>query len=107
MATYLNQRDGGSPSADTPNSLRQNKASTVKFWLVLRCTDYLAIVDESRPTDENQKASEKNRKINLGSLTQLVECLLCKQDVRSSILLGSTIEDVVTARHGFCSLRRQ
>ena len=25
----------------------------------------------------------------------MVECLLCKQDVRSSILLGSTIEDVL------------
>ena len=34
---------------------------------------------------------EKQRKQFLGSLTQLVECLLCKQDVRSSILLGSTI----------------
>ena len=38
---------------------------------------------------------EVQRKPRLGSLTQLVECLLCKQDVRSSILLGSTIEDVL------------
>ena len=44
---------------------------------------------------------EVQRKPRLGSLTQLVECLLCKQDVRSSILLGSTTRTPRSARGSF------
>ncbi len=54
----------------------------------------------------SQNASERHRKMFLGSLTQLVECLLCKQDVRSSILLGSTTESlplIASGRLSDCS----
>ena len=35
----------------------------------------------------------------LGELTQLVECLLCKQDVKSSSLLFSKFNDCYNSMH--------